>query len=176
MNKTELRIAGTANDSIVDGPGLRFAVFTQGCPHRCPGCHNPQTHDFNGGKTVTTEFLAEKIKSNPLLDGVTFSGGEPFCQPEALAELAGKIHDTGLNIVTYTGYTFEYLYENANEENHFGELLACTDILIDGPFVESQKSIELLFCGSRNQRILDCKKSMESGVPVFYDTSEFNYM
>ena len=88
MNKTELRIAGTANDSIVDGPGLRFAVFTQGCPHRCPGCHNPHTHDFNGGKTVTTEFLAERIKSNPLLDGVTFSGGEPFCQPEALAELA----------------------------------------------------------------------------------------
>ena len=103
----ELRIAGTANDSIVDGPGIRFTVFTQGCPHNCEGCHNPQTHSFDGGEIADTIELFEKIRSNPLLDGVTFSGGEPFCQSNALADLGRKIHEIGLNIVTYTGYTFE---------------------------------------------------------------------
>ena len=83
-----IKIAGVANDSIVDGPGLRFTIFVQGCPHRCKGCHNPQTHDFNGGKTETTENLIRQILANPLLDGVTFSGGEPFCQSEPLYEIA----------------------------------------------------------------------------------------
>ena len=105
----ELRIAGTANDSIVDGPGIRFTIFTQGCPHHCEGCHNPQTHDFSGGKLADTDELLDRIRSNPLLDGVTFSGGEPFCQAEALAELGSRIRSLGLNIVTYTGYTFEEL-------------------------------------------------------------------
>ena len=111
----ELRIAGTVNDSIVDGPGIRFSIFVQGCPHNCEGCHNPQTHDFNGGAIFTTEELLDKVKGNPLLDGVTFSGGEPFCQAEALAKLGKDIKALGLNIITYTGYTFEQLYENRNK-------------------------------------------------------------
>ena len=131
---SDLRIAGTVNDSIVDGEGIRFTIFTQGCPHNCKGCHNPQTHDFNGGKIVNTDELLETIKQNPLLDGVTFSGGEPFCQAKELAVLGEKIKSLGLNITTYTGYTFEELYKN-RDKNHWGELLSVTDILIDGLFI-----------------------------------------
>ena len=103
----KLRIAGTVNDSIVDGPGIRFTIFTQGCPHHCEGCHNPQTHDFNGGEIVEADEIIEKIKKNPLLDGVTFSGGEPFCQAETLADIGKEIKSLGLNVITYTGYTFD---------------------------------------------------------------------
>ena len=106
---SELRIAGLVNDSIVDGPGIRYTIFVQGCPHHCPGCHNPDTHSFSGGSITDTGELLEKIKQNPLLDGVTFSGGEPFCQAAVLAELGKQIKQLGLNIVTYTGYTFEEL-------------------------------------------------------------------
>lgn len=166
MNNTELRYAGTANDSIVDGPGLRLAIFTQGCPHGCPGCHNPHTHDFNGGKTADISYFTEMIKGNPLLDGITFSGGEPFCQPVPLAAVAREFEGSGLNIVTYTGYTFEYLLQNASDENRYMDLLECTDILIDGPFIESQRSIEIRFRGSRNQRIIDCKKSLAAGTVI----------
>lgn len=161
----ELRIAGTVNDSIVDGPGIRFSIFVQGCPHNCEGCHNPQTHDFNGGAIFTTEELLDKVKGNPLLDGVTFSGGEPFCQAEALAKLGKDIKALGLNIITYTGYTFEQLYENRNK-NHWGELLEVTDYLIDGPFILAQKDWEIKFRGSSNQRYIDCQKSLEEGCAV----------
>lgn len=161
----ELRIAGTANDSIVDGPGIRFTVFTQGCPHHCEGCHNPQTHDFSGGEVVDTDELLEKIKANPLLDGVTFSGGEPFCQAQALAMLGSEIKKLGLDIVTYTGYDFEELYEN-HDKNGWGELLAVTDFLIDGRFELAKKDWTSRFRGSSNQRYLDCKASLESGIPV----------
>ncbi|MCQ2458792.1 MAG: anaerobic ribonucleoside-triphosphate reductase activating protein [Ruminococcus sp.] len=161
----ELRIAGTVNDSIVDGDGLRFTVFTQGCPHHCKGCHNPQTHDFNGGEITDTSLLLEKIKGNPLLDGVTFSGGEPFCQAEQLAELGRQIKKIGLNIVTYTGYTFEQLYAE-RDKNGWGDLLSVTDILIDGQFVEELKDWEVKFRGSSNQRYIDCQKSLEKGTVV----------
>jgi anaerobic ribonucleoside-triphosphate reductase activating protein len=158
----ELRIAGTVNDSIVDGPGIRFTIFTQGCPHNCEGCHNPQTHDFNGGTLVDTDELLEKIKSNPLLDGATFSGGEPFCQAPALAELGKQIHALGLNIVTYTGYAFEQLY--AERDKHgWGALLAVTDYLIDGPFILAQKDWVIKFRGSSNQRYIDCQASLAAG-------------
>lgn len=161
----ELRIAGTVNDSIVDGPGIRFSIFVQGCPHNCEGCHNPQTHDFNGGAIFTTEELLDKVKGNPLLDGVTFSGGEPFCQAEVLAKLGKEIKALGLNIITYTGYTFEQLYENRNK-NYWGELLEVTDYLIDGPFILAQKDWEIKFRGSSNQRYIDCQKSLEEGCAV----------
>lgn len=158
----ELRIAGTANDSIVDGPGIRFTIFTQGCPHHCEGCHNPETHDPNGGEVVDTADLLAKIKANPLLDGVTFSGGEPFCQAKALADLGREIKSLGLNIVTYTGYTFEKLYADRHE-NGWGELLAVTDHLVDGPFILAQKDWEIKFRGSSNQRYIDCQASLGEG-------------
>ena len=151
----EIRIAGTSNDSIVDGPGIRFTIFVQGCPHHCKGCHNPQTHDFDGGKDA-----------NPLLDGVTFSGGEPFVYAKELADLARKIKQNNLNIVTYSGYTFERLISESTEENGFSELLSETDILIDGPYLENERSLMLLFRGSKNQRIIDVKKSLEKGSVV----------
>ncbi|MDE5763511.1 MAG: anaerobic ribonucleoside-triphosphate reductase activating protein [Ruminococcus sp.] len=157
-----LRIAGTINDSIVDGPGIRFTIFTQGCPHRCEGCHNPQTHDFSGGKLIDNIELFDMIKSNPLLDGVTYSGGEPFIQAEALADLGYKIKTIGLNIITYTGYTFEFLYNN-RDKNGWDNLLSVTDFLIDGPFLLEEKDWNIAFRGSRNQRYIDCKKSLIKG-------------
>lgn len=160
-----LKIAGTVNDSIVDGPGIRFTIFTQGCPHHCEGCHNPQTHDFNGGTLADTDELVAKIKENPLLDGVTFSGGEPFCQAEVLAQLGRQIKVLGLNIVTYTGYTFEELFAN-RQNNSWGELLEVTDILIDGPFILSQKDWQIKFRGSSNQRCIDCQASLAEGKAV----------
>lgn len=161
----ELRIAGTVNDSIVDGPGIRFTIFTQGCPHNCEGCHNPQTHDFNGGTVVDTDELLEKIKGNPLLDGVTFSGGEPFCQADVLAELGKQIKLLGMDIITYTGYTFEQLYES-RDKNGWGELLSVTDYLIDGKFILAQKDWEIKFRGSSNQRYIDCQQSLKQGRAV----------
>lgn len=162
---SDLRIAGTVNDSIVDGEGIRFTIFTQGCPHHCEGCHNPQTHDFNGGTVVNTDELIEKIKENPLLDGVTFSGGEPFCQAHELAVLGKKIKSLGLDITTYTGYTFEELYTN-RDKNHWDELLAVTDILIDGRFVPELKDWTIKFRGSSNQRYIDCQESLKEGRAV----------
>ena len=100
----DIRISGTVNDSIVDGPGIRYVIFTQGCPHHCPGCHNPQTHEMSGGEITDTQAIIEEFRKNPLLDGITLSGGEPFCQPQPLCEIAEAAVSYGLNIVTYTGY------------------------------------------------------------------------
>ena len=162
----DIRIAGTANDSIVDGPGIRFTIFTQGCPHHCEGCHNPQTHDFNGGSVTDTDELVKMILSNPLLDGVTFSGGEPFCQAKELYSIAKKIEEKKLSVMTYTGYTFEYLVSHANSENYYRELLEATDYLVDGRFELDKKSYLLVFKGSSNQRILDCKRSLAENTAV----------
>lgn len=154
-----LRIAGIVNESIVDGPGIRLTVFVQGCPHHCPGCHNKHTHDFDAGSMISIDEILERVRNNPLLDGVTFSGGEPFCQAQALAELGIKLKSMGMNIITYTGWTFEELLAKADERTM--ALLNVTDFLVDGPFIESQKSYQLQFRGSSNQRVLDCKASLE---------------
>ncbi len=159
----KIRIAGTVNDSIVDGPGFRFTIFTQGCPHRCKGCHNPHTHDFNGGEIKDTQEILEKIFSNPLLDGVTFSGGDPFCQAKPLVEIAKAVKEKGLNVITYTGYTIEELLAGATEENGWRELLEATDYLVDGRFVLEKRSLALHFRGSSNQRIINVKSTLETG-------------
>lgn len=158
----EIRIAGTVNDSIVDGPGFRFTIFTQGCPHRCKGCHNPHTHDFNGGEIQDTQEILKKIFTNPLLDGVTFSGGDPFCQAKPLVEIAKAVKEKGLNVITYTGYTFEELTAGANEENGWRELLELTDYLVDGRFILEKRSLALHFRGSSNQRIINVKSTLET--------------
>lgn len=165
----KIRIAGTVNDSIVDGDGIRFVVFVQGCIHNCDGCHNPQTHDFSGGFETDTDSLLEKILANPLLDGVTFSGGEPFCQPAPLYELGKKVKENGLNLVCYTGFTFEELLEISKQEEDVKNLLGICDVLIDGPFILSKKNLLLKFRGSENQRILDVKKSLSEGKAVLID-------
>ncbi len=165
----KLRIAGTVNDSIVDGPGIRFTVFTQGCPHHCEGCHNPQTHDFNGGSEADIDEIISKFLSNPLLDGITLSGGEPMCQAKALVPIAKAAREHGLNVITYTGYTYEQLIEGANDTNGWRELLDYVDFLIDGRFELSQRSLELHFKGSRNQRVIDVKSSLEEDHAVLAD-------
>lgn len=158
-----LRIAGIEDESIVDGPGIRFVIFAQGCKHRCVGCHNPETHSFDGGISIDIDEIMNMLDENPLLDGLTFSGGEPFEQARAFANLAKKAKERGLNIITYTGYTYEEILREMNSRDGWQELLDITDILIDGPFDISQKSMLLKFRGSKNQRIIDIKKSREAG-------------
>ncbi len=165
----QIRIAGKTAESIVDGPGIRYTLFVQGCPHRCEGCHNPQTHDFSGGYDADTDKILEEILENPLLDGVTFSGGEPFCHAKALADLSKKIKSSGLGIMAYSGYTIEYLMSHADDENGYMKLLEVLDYLVDGPFVISLKSYEAKFRGSTNQRIIDVKKTLETGSAVIAD-------
>ena len=161
-----IRIAGMYIDSIVDGPGLRFSLYTQGCPHHCEGCHNPHTHDEAGGSDADIDELCEKIKEDPLLDGVTISGGEPFLQAEKLIPFASWVHDRGLNIITYTGYTYEEIIEGQDTHPGWRELLTFSDYLVDGRFIKEQKSYLLRFKGSKNQRIIDTKQSLKSGAAV----------
>lgn len=161
---TTLRIAGIIRESIVDGPGIRFAVFGQGCPHNCQGCHNPDSHDFEGGYDCAIGKILEEIDKNPLLKGVTFSGGEPFCQAEEFAELGEKIRERGLSVVTFTGYTYEELLDLSNES--INRLLEVTDLLIDGRYEADKRDLTLKFRGSSNQRIIDMKKTRETGSMV----------
>lgn len=167
--KDKLKIAGIVEESIVDGPGIRFVVFTQGCPHNCQGCHNPQTHDFDGGKYVDVDEIVQKIDEDPLLKGITLSGGEPFMQAKNLSSMIKKINNKNLNIITYSGFTYEQLLEKANDENCFLELLNQTDILIDGKFELNNKKEDLKFRGSSNQRAIDVKKSLENNKIIEYE-------
>ena len=152
---SNLRISGIIEESIVDGPGIRFVVFTQGCPHHCPGCHNPQTHDFSGGFDADLPEILSGIRENPLLDGITLSGGEPFCQPEALLPLVREVRRMGKTVFAYSGYTLEQLLELSRERPAIRELLELCDTLVDGPYVESLRDLSLEFRGSSNQRVLD---------------------
>lgn len=150
----KLRIAGIVDDSIVDGEGVRLTVFTQGCPHHCHGCHNPQTWSLDGGHEIDTEDIVEKLKANPLLSGITFSGGEPFLQPAPLADLARAAHSLGLDVWSYTGFTLEELEKHTDVQ----QLLNEVDVLVDGPYVEALRDLTLRFRGSSNQRIIDLNK------------------
>ena len=162
----KLRIAGIVPESVVDGPGFRYTVFTQGCRHNCNGCHNPQTHDFNGGYLVDTDDLFSEMMEDPLIKGMTFSGGDPFEQPAPLAELAEKAHAAGKDIIVYSGYTFEQLRERAKSDPATDALLRQTDVLIDGPFILEQLNLELKFRGSDNQRVIDVQKSLKRTDPL----------
>ena len=159
-----IQVSGVIPESIVDGPGIRYSLFVQGCPHHCPGCHNPQTHPFEGGTARTVEEIVAEVNENPLISGVTFSGGEPMCQAAALSELAKALRAIGKNIVCYTGYTFEQLL--AENDSDRMELLKQCRYLIDGPFLLAEKSLMVKFRGSKNQRILDVKASLEAGHAV----------
>lgn len=166
-----ISLSGVTGDSIVDGPGLRLTIFTQGCLHHCPGCHNPQTHDPEGGSWADTEDILAAAAENPLLDGITLSGGDPFLQPVPCLALAEGAHKIGLNVWTYTGYTWEALWEeNAPEKI---ALLKETDVLVDGPFLLAERSLELQFCGSRNQRLIDVKKSLAEGKVVLWEKPKY---
>lgn len=160
-----IRISGIESESIVDGEGIQYVVFTQGCPHHCPGCHNPQTHPFGGGKLVLIEDILDDIsKRKDWIDGITLSGGEPFCQIYQCALIAEKAHQMGLSVWCYTGYLFEDLYKQGIE------LLKHIDVLVDGPFVQAEKSLDLDFRGSRNQRVIDIPESLKEGVAILKQT------
>ena len=167
----EIRIFGTVEDSIVDGPGLRYSVFVQGCPHHCPGCHNPESHDFAGGKVADTDTLIRPLKMNPLLDGLTLSGGEPMCQPEGCLQLAQAAHAARMNVWCYTGYTWEALHQE-NDPARMA-LLQEIDVLVDGTFILAQRSLELKYCGSRNQRLIDVKKSLAAGAVILWQPPQW---
>ena len=157
----ELRLSAPVQfDSIVDGEGLRAVVWTQGCPHGCPGCHNPQTHAFDGGTSVASESILEQLKAHFYLDGVTFSGGEPMAQAAACGELAQAVHHLGMNVWCYTGYTWEALMEAQDPDQRM--FLEQIDVLIDGPFLLAQKSLNLKFRGSANQRLIDVQASLKA--------------
>lgn len=158
-----LDLSGIVSDSIVDGPGIRTTIFCQGCPHHCPGCHNPETWAFGCGTPMEEETLVEIVRSNPLCRGVTFSGGEPFAQAAGFARLARLLKAKGYEVASYSGYTFEELLRGSEDQK---ELLRSIDILIDGPFLRDRKSLEIAFRGSTNQRILDVKKSLAAGQAV----------
>lgn len=166
-----ISLSGVTGDSIVDGPGLRLTIFTQGCLHNCPGCHNPQTHDPEGGSWADTEDILAAAAENPLLDGITLSGGDPFLQPVPCLALAEGAHKIGLNVWTYTGYTWEALLEE-NDADKLA-LLKETDVLVDGPFLLAERSLELQFCGSRNQRLIDVKKSLAADKVVLWEEPSY---
>lgn len=151
----DIRIANIIEDSIVDGPGLRLTVFTQGCPHHCKGCHNPSTFDPEGGSLISIDEILKRIRENPLLSGITLSGGEPFLQSEPLAMLAKAVKEMGLTVYTYTGFTLEKLQAGFNENPAWKELLYYTDVLIDEPFILEERTLSLPFRGSRNQRLIE---------------------
>ncbi|MDR0648915.1 MAG: anaerobic ribonucleoside-triphosphate reductase activating protein [Synergistaceae bacterium] len=151
-----MRIAGIVRESIVDGPGIRYVVFTQGCPHACQGCHNPLTHDPAGGYEISPDELASdflrETEANPLLSGLSISGGEPLLQAKDLLPLAKAARKAGLGLWLYTGYTIEEIAE-AGDACH-KELLKMTDVLVDGRFDLSLRTLEDGFVGSSNQRVI----------------------
>ena len=158
-----LNLSGIVEDSIVDGPGIRLTVFSQGCPHHCPGCHNPETWPFTGGTPMQEERILQIARGNPQCLGVTFSGGEPFSQAAGFARLAALLKQAGYEVASYTGYTFEQLLSGSEDQRR---LLETIDVLIDGPFLLAQRSLEIAFRGSRNQRILDVPKSLAAQAAV----------
>ena len=178
---SQLRVFGLVPDSIVDGPGLRYGVFVQGCSHGCPGCHNPESHDPCAGEETTVDAIMEEVAANKLISGVTLSGGEPFEQAAVCAEIGERAHELGLNVWTYTGYRYEDLLALASGERDLTEqealllyregvarLLATTDVLVDGPFVESMKSLGLQWRGSSNQRVIDMVTTRKQGSVVLW--------
>jgi anaerobic ribonucleoside-triphosphate reductase activating protein len=162
-----LRLAGFETESIVDGPGVRLTIFVQGCSHCCPGCHNPETHDPLGGREVSLDQLIDLIPgSNNSIDGVTISGGEPFEQAAPTAALAEVIVQRGLDLVIYSGYTFEELLVKSLRDPDTRFLLEAGWLLVDGPFIMGEKDLTLPYRGSRNQRLIDLSLSLKKAKAV----------
>ena len=159
-----LRIGGIEPESIVDGPGFRYTVFVQGCDFRCPGCHNPQLQTFAGGREITIDEALRDIQTNPLLDGLTLSGGDPFTQAAACAALAEQVRDMGLSVITFTGYLWEDLLASGRED--WRRLIEASGVIVDGPFIQALRDLDLRFRGSANQRLIDVRRSLAAGRAV----------
>ena len=158
--------ADLQTDSIVDGVGIRTVIWTQGCSHNCPNCHNPGTHDFNGGDLVELDDVIEEIENLSGQDGITFSGGDPMFQPRQCCVLAKKVHELGMNVWTYTGFTYEELINKGSKD--ILDFLSNIDVLLDGKFDPKLKSLDCPFRGSTNQRLIDVPKSLENHEVVLY--------
>lgn len=164
-------------DSVVDGEGIRTVIWTQGCSHNCKGCHNPETHDFDDGVLIDIEEIKEELDNLTFQDGITLSGGDPFMQPEACLEIAKYAKKIGLNVWSYTGFTFEQLKKMSLAKPVILELLKNIDVLIDGKFILEEKSYDLAYRGSKNQRIIDVSKSLKNNEVVAlekYEEKEIN--
>lgn len=168
MDKS-IRLSGIAYESLVNGPGMRRVFFAQGCRHNCKGCFNPDTHDFNGGEDRNMDELIESVLDNPILRGVTFSGGDPWEQADKFAYMAKKFKENKLSVWSYTGYTFEYILKHKDERNGWNELLNNIDVLVDGRFEEDKMVEGLKFRGSSNQRIIDIKVTLKQGNVITLD-------
>ena len=155
-----IRLSGVVRNSIVNGPGVRIVYFAQGCPHHCPGCHNPETHAPLGGTLYSIRTLADLVISDPLLDGITLSGGEPFEQPEAMSELVTRIRTARaeLNVWAWSGYMMERLMEDPRRR----ALAELCDVIVDGPFVRERRTLDLPWRGSDNQRVIEVQKFLHS--------------
>ena len=170
----EIRLAADLQtDSIVDGPGLRAVIWTQGCGHHCKGCQNPQTWDFNGGGLVPIDEVIKALDETECQTGLTFSGGDPMYQPEACNEIAKYAKKKGMNIWVYTGYTWEELMELSKKKKAYMDFLKNTDVLVDGRFILKELDLSILFRGSRNQRLIDVPKSLKKGEVVLFDESAY---
>ncbi len=175
--KIRLATLEIQRDSIVDGEGIRAVVWTQGCIHHCPGCHNPETHSFQKGFWIDVEEIKQKISQLEGQDGITFSGGDPMEQAEACAEIAEYCHSLGLNVWCYTGYTFEELMKRKKDFPFIQNFLENIDVLVDGRFILAEKSYDVIFRGSKNQRLIDVAKSLKKNKAVLltkYDTCTQN--
>jgi anaerobic ribonucleoside-triphosphate reductase activating protein len=159
-----LRIGGIEPESIVDGPGFRYTIFVQGCNFRCPGCHNQGLQAFEGGRETPVSELLRDIAANPLLDGLTLSGGDPFTQAAACAVLAEKVRGLGLSVITFTGYLWEDLLASGRQD--WLRLVKASDIIVDGPFIMALRDPDLYFRGSANQRLIDVRRSLAAGRAV----------
>ena len=164
----QIRISGVVDESVVDGPGIRMVIFTQGCVHNCPGCHNPQTHDPAGGEAAETDELIARCLRHKYIKGLTISGGEPFLQAEACAEVAKQVRESGrhVHVIVYSGYSWEELTKLGIKDVSVQKLLQNTDVLVDGRFISAQKNLDLPFRGSDNQRVIDVPASFLAGTPV----------
>ena len=174
QSKEYIRLAADLTvDSIVDGPGLRTVLWTQGCGHHCPGCQNEQTWDFNGGGLVPISAVIEAIDELESQDGITFSGGDPMFQPEACNIIAEHCRKIGLNIWVYTGFTFEELMELAKKKPVYLDFLKKIDVLVDGRFILKERDLSMLFRGSRNQRLIDIPKTLARGTICLFDEDKY---
>lgn len=169
---SKIRVAGVIENSTVDGPGFRTVVFTQGCPHHCKGCHNPETWSCQGGTELEVSELASMIMNNRYCNAITFSGGEPMMQATELCEMLDIFESAGksYHVMTFTGFTFEHIKETGSDS--MKELFSRSDLVVDGPFVMAEKSLELFYRGSRNQRILEGKQSIMLGLPVLAEIGD----
>lgn len=171
-----IRLSGIVQESLVDGEGVRFVIFTQGCNHNCHGCHNPNTHDFNGGFITDNEYILDSIRQDPILDGVTLSGGDPFFQAKELIPLCKEISQMGLNIWAYTGFIFDEFLKFINNEHcdkrineHMIEMLKYIDVVVDGPFILSKRTLLQSYIGSSNQRLINVKDTIDKNKIVLYE-------